>query len=93
MASKRTHHELTAVCEYCQSAGILVDPEDAAIGIVCAGCGGCGHCRVSFEAFVSRRRVEGVRHIRRSGAAPPFRSKKRKIALVSYAEFLKGKLP
>lgn len=89
---KRNRNALTAVCEYCEGAGVLVDKNDPTVGILCAGCDGRGHRELTYVPFTGRKKIPGIKRVRRSGTGLVNLSPKKPV-MISYADFLKGKRP
>jgi len=95
MAGKTKRHELIVACGTCEGFGIIRDPSDSSVGVVCAGCSGKGFTLLSYQPFTGRRKMDGIKRVRRSGQGiPTFSSRLSKNDVgVSYADFLKGKSP
>jgi hypothetical protein len=92
MAGK--HHELTVVCVSCKGCGVIVDKDDPTVGVVCAGCSGRGFTQLAYEPFTGRRKLDGIKRVRRSGQGiTAFSPAPSPDAGVAYTDFLKGKFP
>ncbi|TAL41922.1 MAG: hypothetical protein EPN91_09590 [Salinibacterium sp.] len=90
---------LTVACEWCTGAGIIIDRADVTVGVLCAGCEGRGSRQLTIQPFSGRRRIDGIKRVRRSGGGVWMsmnqlpRTGKTKPVGISYGDFLRDKLP
>ena len=82
---------LKMACGPCGGTGIVRGSrEPKGIGVVCFRCGGRGAIDLTYTPFIKRVRRRDVKFIETS---PVFLIEGKRSSRVSYASFLRGKMP
>lgn len=84
--------KINAECETCRGSGVTCDTMSPDIGFVCRKCAGTGCVTIAYTPFTKRTTRKGVQTVRQAPALLVV-GMYSQHEIVSYKEFLDGKMP